>query len=340
MLGPARRWALTGAALFVLAASPADAEPRLIRFAAPDFGYAEWLPDGSGFYVVGDGSLQRYDVEGRRRDAKITLHGLPDDAVIAPPGFAHQALSADGKRLALVVNVPGVAAPQVWIAELPSGNARPTDVLGDVMSLDWTRDGQLVGARFGEGRFLVDVRGKSSVFCAAEPGRFVHAHPDGRSLVVAANDLRVVDAGCRVRESFSPWPDGENPSTAIGEFSYSPSRAHVALLAASGVARVRLWVESLDHRENMDTSCEPEAGPILWLDEDTLVVLRENGDAGTSQHRLERVEWRTGRRRPLLPTKPSCTDVHPSAPPHGGAVVFQRLCDDPADSFVGLVRAR
>ncbi|HXU68915.1 MAG TPA: hypothetical protein VN947_06275 [Polyangia bacterium] len=48
------------------------------------------------------------------------LRGLPDETVIGPPLFTHSGLSADGKRLALVVTVRDQTDPQVWIAELPS----------------------------------------------------------------------------------------------------------------------------------------------------------------------------------------------------------------------------
>src|SRR5438874_10012597 len=93
---------------------PAYAAPLEIKkISAPDFGYAEWLPDGSGFYVVSPEKLRRYDAGGRPRGPDFTLAGLPTDAVLAPPFTARQGLSFDGKKLALLVSSdPG--SPSLW----------------------------------------------------------------------------------------------------------------------------------------------------------------------------------------------------------------------------------
>ncbi len=327
--------------LLVLVAAPAAAAPPgVVALDARDFLYAEWLADGSGFYVVTTERLQRYDAAGRRRGPAIALH-LPDDAVLSAPPGAHRGLSADGKRLALLVMVPGRPEARLWIAELPDGKARDAGVGGLVLSYEWRGDGALVGARNPGRRFVVDAAGKVASLCPFSPYFAVHVHPDGRRLVLGINQVDIVDDACRTQEAFAPWPEGASARTWISDFGFSPSGQHLAMIAGVALDQPsRLWVQSIDRKENIDTSCVPEPGALHWLDENTLVVLVENGESGTSQRRLERVDWRTGHRRPLVPSKPTCNDENASASPRGGAIVFQRLCDDPADSFVGLVRAR
>ena len=327
---------MTRSLILVLAlARVVAAEPRATHLAIDDFSYAEWSSDGSGFYAIGTETWRRFDTSGKPRGAAETFCGLPDAATITRMPLSHRGLSPDGKLLAVMVqdNLPD-AAP--WIVDLAHCRARELDVPdGMVLALEWLANGTLVGTRVPGGRFTIDGSGRLASLCAPNSGYAVHADVDGRAILVGAERIYQVDAACKRRWSWSPWHD-VNPRTWVRDFSVSPSGKHIAVVG--GVDnRVRLYVLATDRDEVVERMIEPQPGPIVWLDEETLVYPVENGERGTSQRRLEALAWRTQKRRPLVPTKPSCSDSNADAPPRGGRLVFRRLCDDPRDSFVALV---
>lgn len=318
-------------------ASVAVAEPTVTPLRIEDFDYAEWLADGSGFIAVGYESMQRFDAAGRARGGAVKLAGLPGDAVPAGVPMTHRGLSPDGNKLAVLIALDGGnTAP--YVLDLARKSGRRIDVAdGTVLAIEWLDGETLVGARAPQGRFAVDGAGTVTALCPKLP--FYALHVDAGTLYIAAAEVFAVDAAtCKLRDAWSPWPVGGR--TWVRDFSFSPSGKRLAIVGGAATVGVkpRLYVLSLDRKENVDTGVAPELGPLLWLDEATLVYAVENGDTGTSQRRLERLDWRKKQRRPLVAGKTSCNDSEASAPPRGGRLVFRRLCDDPKDGFIALVR--
>jgi hypothetical protein len=324
----------------VLLVATAQADPHHVtRLTVSDFGYAEWLADGSGFYVVGAEHLTRFDADGHPRGVQ-PIKGVPrDGGVQLATIIAHRGLSRDGRRLALVVQ-DGSSSGAPLVVDLERGESRRLAVANDgmVTSLEWTADGHLIGGSLSGGRFIADADGAIAPLCPVAGGFAIHVHPDGRRLGFGVDKLYITDGDCAPRWTLSPWIDASTERTWVKDFAFSPSGNRVAAMAGVGFTQGRMWILSLDGKERVDTGITPESPPVVWLDEETLIVAAPNGPTGTSQRTLHRVTWRTHAVAPLLPPKPTCSDTEPSVSPRGGRVVFQRLCDDPKDSFMGLIR--
>jgi hypothetical protein len=326
--------------LLAFAAAAAAQKPLAVtRLELPEYEYAEWLADGSGFYVIGHETLQRFDADGRPRGRATPLPGVPKGAIAAATGpMLHRGLSPDGKRLALLVAVEG-AQPQPYVIDLVGRRAWELDVRGFVGALEWLADGTLIGWRMPGARFSVDATGAVTPLCPQHGGVAVRSHPDGERLLFGGDELYTVDRSCHRLDSFAPWPDGSAGERWVIDAAVSPSGRRIALVGGGTNGQARLWLTAGDRAKSVHTTFEA-FWPIVWLGEDDVVAAVENGTTGTSQRVLVRIDPTTAKARPLVATQPTCSDSEPSVSRRGDRLLFRRLCDDPKGSFVGLVRLR
>jgi hypothetical protein len=331
------------AAAFPLWAQP-PAHPGVVRLKLATFGYAEWKSDGSGFVIADDDRLLSFDADGRPRGAR-SIRALTKRADVQQKAlFARRGLSPDGNYWAtLAAPSDGREADVPYLLDFAAEAAMPLWPDGAwPTTLDWTADGFLVGAMPPGPLFVIDPKNATHArLCRGVPGNVVHVHPDGHRIGIAGDKLYITDVACNQPVYLTPY-DGIaalRPSVVV-DFAFSPSGERAALVINHASESRKLWVLSLDGRQRAELAATPQYGPLAWLDEETLVYEVENGPPGSSQHTLERHAWRTGKVTPLVPPKPTCSDTLASAPPRGGRLIFQRLCDDENDSFMGLVRAK
>jgi hypothetical protein len=324
-------------------AAPATSVVRL-RVPPSAFGYANWLSDGTGFVLASDDQVLSFDADGNpRRDAR-SIAALTQQADLEQGGSR---LGRDSTRWAALAQpragtTGGFALP--YVVNFAKGTAKPIHVDAPIFMLDWTADGFLVGAGwYPPVTFIADADGDVfGALCPSLHGRAVHVHPDGRRIGVAADKLYITTRSCAAPLALTPDDGGAlRPRIVVTDFAFSPSGTMVAMVVRREDRVDRLWVMSLDGQVRVDAAPAPAGvAPITWLDEETLVFGIPNGPKGTSQPSLTGFAWRTRSRTPLIVTKPTCSDTLASASPRGGRLVFQRLCDDPKDSFMGLVRTR
>jgi hypothetical protein len=311
---------------------------------APAFGYATWLSDGSGFVLAGDDELLSFDADGNRRGRARSIAVLTQQGDVEQ-GYGH--LSPDNTRWAALAQ-PNDGSGNGWaipyVVNFAKGTAKPVHVEHPIFMLDWTADGFLVGAGWVPPVTVIsDVDGDVfGALCPSLHGRAVHVHPDGRRIGIAADRLYITTRTCASPLALVPEAaSNTRRRIVVTDFAFSPSGKFVAMVVRREDRVDRLWVMSLDGHQSFDVAAAPEVvDPITWLDEETLVFGIPNGPKGTSQPTLAALTWRTRARTPLIAPKPTCSDTLASASPRGGRLVFQRLCDEPKDSFMALVRTR
>jgi hypothetical protein len=330
--------------VFLALAAGGLSEPR--RLSLPAFGPAWFTWDGSAFYMAdGDKRLVRFDAEGKPTGSvPLKAFGELGQLQSKQPRASH-AVSPDGKSLVLSAELAGGNYGAILL-DAQSGAAHALETRGFMLSAEWLGDGRIIGSSFveelGPVEWIVDpkIDLRARVLCSSLNARIVHAHPDGRRMGVAGDAFFVTDSACKVEATLSV------PDMLPTDFSFSPSGTRAAVSFAERprpgrIARLHLFVMSLDGKERIDPQISPEdGGPLVWLDEETVIYPAKNGPAGTSQRTLRRLNWRTRTDAPLFPPNEHCEDTGPAAPPRGGMLIFERLCDDEKQSGVFRIDAK
>jgi hypothetical protein len=330
--------------VFLALAASGISEPR--RLSQHAFGPAWFTWDGSAFYMAdGDERLVRFDAQGKPTGSVPLQPANELGQLVSKRARSAHAVSPDGKWLVLSAQLDG-GGYGALLLDSKSGAARALETSNVMLMADWLGDGRIAGSSFvedmGPVAWIVDPRIDlhPRLFCASLSARVVHAHPDGKRLGVAGDALFIADGSCQVEAKLSL------PDTLPTDFAFSPSGMRVAVSLAERpklgrLTPLHLVVWSLDGKERVDTPILPEdGGPLVWLDEETVIYPARNGPVGTSQRTLRRYNLRTRADAPLITPNEHCEDSGASVPPRGGWLIFQRLCDDEKQSGIFRVDAK
>jgi hypothetical protein len=338
---PARSRLLAPLFALLLVPLAASAKPlKVVRLKVPTtaFGAAIWQQDGSGFQLVDEDQLISFDADGKPRGAPLSIAGLTQTAT---PQREGDAFSHDQRWWATIAQEDGQGNGDIipYLFDLVQGTAKKLD-LPNLQKfwgwVEWTGDGAIVATAVPPpGVFIIRPGfGKGERLCPGMNGRFAHVHPDGQHIGMTADKVYLTNTAC---DPLQPLPLDGSPLN----FAFSPSGKLIAAEFYRDKDPIRLWVMTIDGQKRAELPLPPGADiRMTWLDEESVVFPVENGPRGTSKRTLARFDWRKGTQSPLVPPKPSCDDNHAVRSPRGGRLVFQRLCDNPADSFMGLVISR
>ncbi len=199
------------------------------EYAAPRFGPARWLPDGTAYAIVERAAapatgreIVRYDAATGARSVLVPVSRLVPPGASAPLDIDDYAWSADGKRLLIFTNTR-----KVW-----RDNTR-----GDywVLTIEGARLQQLGGgapeaslmfAKFSpDATRVAYVRGNNIYVERLEDGRITALTTDGSETTINGTSDWVYEEELGVRDAFRWSPDGRRiaywqfDSTGVGIFS-------------------------------------------------------------------------------------------------------------------------
>ena len=230
-----RRVAATALTVLLLvgagSAQPADRmaalDAQLVRifgagaFAAPRFGPARWLADGSGYTVLeagtgGGSDIVRYDARTGARSVLVAAARLTPPGVRTPLAIDDYIWSADGRRLLVFTNTARVwrdnTRGDYWVLDLESGALRK---LGGEAPAS-----TLMFAKFSpDGSRVAYVRQNNLYTEDAGGGRIAQLTRDGSATTINGTSDWVYEEELFLRDCFRWSPDG----TALAYWQFDTS---------------------------------------------------------------------------------------------------------------------
>jgi dipeptidyl-peptidase-4 len=201
-------------------AQPADRvaalDAQLVRifgtgtFAAPRFGPARWLADGSGYTVLeagpgGGSDIVRYDARTGVRSVLVAAARLTPPGAKAPLDVGDYTWSTDGRRLLVFTNTARVwrdhTRGDYWVLDIGSGALRR---LGGAAPAS-----TLMFAKFSpDGSRVAYVRQNNLYTEDADGGRIAQLTKDGSTTTINGTSDWVYEEELFLRDCFRWSPDG------------------------------------------------------------------------------------------------------------------------------------
>ena len=273
----------------------ADQIDRIFKsseYAAPRFGPARWLPDGTAYAIVereGAGTdIVRYDAATGARSVLVAGSRLTPPGASAPLGIDDYAWSNDGKRLLIFTNTRKVwrdnTRGDYWVLDIQGGQLHK---LGGSAP-----ESALMFAKFSPDATRVGfVRANNIYVERLADGVITPLTTDGSETTINGTSDWVYEEELGVRDSFLWAPDGRHiaywqfDSTGVGVFSLInntgalyPSMTRIPYPKAGSVnSAVRIGVVNAEGGETrwMRTAGDPRDSYLArlgWIDAGTLAI--------------------------------------------------------------------
>lgn len=231
-------WLAVAVLLSGVAASGQQSEPRqaLTRqidrifktsdYAAPRFGPARWLPDGSAYAIVersaGGSEIVRYDAATGARAVTVAASRLVPSGATAGLDIEDYAWSSDGKRLLIFTNTRKVwrdnTRGDYWVLDVESGRLRK---IGGAAP-----EASLMFAKFSpDATRVAFVRANDIYVEWLADGKITPLTTDGSPTTINGTSDWVYEEELGVRDGFRWSPDGRSiaywqfDSTGVGVFT-------------------------------------------------------------------------------------------------------------------------
>ena len=246
---PSRRRVLNGlaAAALVLAGVQAQEADRAAAlrvqidrifkdqaYAAPRFGPARWLPDGTAYAIVerpdgaGGSEIARYDAVTGARTVLVSASRLVPAGTKEPLDIDDYAWSPDGRRLLIFTNTQKVwrdnTRGDYWVLELSSGALKQLG--GHTSSAKGAAKPALMFAKFSPDNTRVAyVRANDIYVEHLDDGKITALTHDGSETTINGTSDWVYEEELFVRDCFRWSPDGQRiaywqfDTTGVGIFS-------------------------------------------------------------------------------------------------------------------------
>ncbi len=199
---------------------------RTSDYAAPRFGPARWLPDGTAYAIVersATGSeIVRYDATSGARTVTVAAARLIPAGATKGLDVEDYTWSADGTRLLIFTNTRKVwrdnTRGDYWVLDVASGRLRK---LGGAAP-----EASLMFAKFSpDATHVAYVRANNVYVERLTDGAITPLTKDGSTTTINGTSDWVYEEELGVRDAFRWSPDGQNiaywqfDSTGVGEFS-------------------------------------------------------------------------------------------------------------------------
>jgi dipeptidyl-peptidase-4 len=266
------------------------------EYAAPRFGPARWLPDGSAYAIVersaGGSEIVRYDAVTGARTVTVAADRIVPPGATSGLDIADYAWSSDGKRLLIFTNTRKVwrdnTRGDYWILDVEGG--RLHKIGGSAP------EASLMFAKFSPDATRVAFVRENDIYVHhLVDGVVTRVTKDGTPTTINGTSDWVYEEELGVRDAFRWSPDGRNiaywqfDTTGVGVFSLINNTDTLYPVitripypkAGSTNSAVRIGVVSADGGPTrwMKTPGDPRdtyLARLEWLDANTLTIQQLN----------------------------------------------------------------